>query len=401
MRSNNENDKTNWHLDIESYGVTDVRNLGYDPFQLIMELADNTADGDGFAIIQRFEPLPIINILNGKGFVHLTKKISDSKYIVYFHKTESPSTHKAKANQSNKVPVVIQSATPVVYPILLKMLQSEKLSKMIEISDLKIWEETEKHMGWITSGKADITFSAIVAASKLYATGQDIKLLSVNIWDNFNLLTRGYVAHSLSDLKGHTIHMPLFKSAPPYAITSYLMKKEGLNPNEFDFEFGEPFGRPDEMKDKFISGEIDTVLLREPESSFALAKLKEVEVSVINYGDLWRKIHPDLEKLPNAGLIVKGEFYRNHKEILNVFIEELDKATQWVKENPDEAALLSYKKMEVSFEEAKLFCSRVTFEHKLVKEVKDEIKQYIDILKNQGVIKLKKDLDEEFFGTLS
>lgn len=81
-----------------------------------------------------------------------------------------------------------QSATPVVYPLILKILQSERLKQLIEIEELKIWEETEKHLGWITSGKADISFSAIVASSKLYTQGQDIKLLSVEVWDNFTYL---------------------------------------------------------------------------------------------------------------------------------------------------------------------------------------------------------------------
>jgi NitT/TauT family transport system substrate-binding protein len=52
-------------------------------------------------------------------------------------------------NQTDKVPVVIQSATPITYPIIMKMLQSKRLMGKIEIKELKVWEETEKHMAWV------------------------------------------------------------------------------------------------------------------------------------------------------------------------------------------------------------------------------------------------------------
>jgi len=363
-----------------------------------MELADKTAEGNGFAIIQIFEPIPLINILNGKGFLYLTEKITDFEYKIYFYRKETSTVDTEKTLIHNKLPLVIQSATPVVYPVLLKMIQSERLNDLIEVKELKVWEETEKHMGWITNGKADFTFSAIVASSKLYATGQDIKLLSIDVWDNFNLLTRGYKADSFHDLKGHTIHMPLFKSAPPYAVTSYLMKMEGLEPTEFDFQYGEPFGRPEELKAQFITGEIDTVLLREPEASFVIANLKDTLVFSLNYGDIWKKLHPEFDRLPNAGLIVKGELFQNHKHIVDIFIEELEKATIWVKENPYDAAVLAHEEMGVTIEEAKLFCERVVFHHRKASKTKKEIMKYMQILKDQGIVKLKKDIDDSFFG---
>jgi len=398
------NDDKTWLISKDSFPVTDVRYMNVDPFNLIMELAGKTAEGEGFAIIQRFEPIPLINVLTGQGFLYLTEKIADYEFKIYFYRpiTDQISLEKGKEKNKQttktKVPVVIQSATPVAYPIILRMLQSSRLNELIEVEELKFWQETEKHMGWITNGKADFTFSAVLASSKLYTLGQDIRFLSINVWDNFYLITRGKKIESLKELKGRTIHLPLYQSAPPFAITAYLMKKEGLNPADFNFQFGEPFGRPEELKERLVKGEIDTVLLRQPEASFALESLKKEEVYVLNYGDLWRKYNPELVKLPNAGLVVKGEFYRNHKEIVEVFMEELKLATEWVKKNPFDAALLSHQEMKVSLFEALRFCEDVFFEHKEAKEVKTDIQQYIEVLRQENVIKIKKPLDDYFFG---
>jgi len=98
---------------------------------------------------------------------------------------------------------------------------------------------------------------------------------SINVWDNFYLLTRGYQAENFADLNGHIIHVPLAKGTPPFGVTKYLMKKLGYDPEEFDFAFGQPFGRPEDLKAKFVRGKIDTVLLREPEASFALKAAEE------------------------------------------------------------------------------------------------------------------------------
>lgn len=72
----------------------------------------------------------------------------------------------------------------------------------------------------------------------------------------------------------------LAKGTPPFGVTKYLLKKKGYNPDDFDFAFGQSFGRPEELQAKFVRGEIDTVLLREPEASFALDEAEDAVVSI-------------------------------------------------------------------------------------------------------------------------
>lgn len=292
-----------------------------------------------------------------------------------------------------KVPVVIQSATPVVYPIIMKILKSKKLMNKIEIKELKMWEKAENHMSWLMNGKADITFSAVVAAAKLYLNGIDLRMKSINVWDNFYLLTRGYKADDFGDLKRHRINVPLAKGTPPFGVTKYLMKKTGYNPEKFDFVFGKPFGRPEDLKNKFIRGEIDTVLLREPEATFALEEAEDAVVSIA-YKDIWNKIHPEAGKLPNAGLVFNGEFADKHPEIVDLFMEEIEKAIKQIKNNPKKSAEESFDIMNQSIEVIEKFLGRVTFDFKSGLDYADEIIYYLKVLDEEGSFDTKGNLEE-------
>ncbi len=269
----------------------------------------------------------------------------------------------------------------------MRLLESEKIKQAFEISTLKVWQETEKHLGWIVNDKADISFSALMSAAKMYNKGKDIRMPAMVVWDNFKILTRGYRANSFEDLKGHKIYTPLFINAPPAAVTHYLMKKTGYNPEEFEFIFGEPFGRPEEMRDCFVSGNCDTVILREPEASFALFEAGENAFASIDFGDLWAKLHPGSGNLPNAGLLFKGAFVSQYPRQADLFMEEIKLATEWVRHNPVEAGKISADAMGVSAEEVTFFLNRAALQYKKSSNVQNELQVYLEVLKEEEVLK--------------
>ncbi len=374
----NNPDKT-WREHKEEFEEFDVRRSSEDPFGAIIKKAQDTPPGKGFKLVQKFEPIPLINMLLPMGFEYETVEVGFFEFHIYFYKLTHVSEER-KAVEGNKIPLVIQTATPVVLPIVLRLLKSQRLMDKIQIQELKVWKETEKHMAWIVNGKADITFSALAAAAKLYLTGNDIKMASIDIWDNFYVLTRGYKAKSFKDLKGHDFYIPLYKEAPPYAITDYLMRKTGENPDDYTFVFGKPFGRPEEMQKKLVEGEIDTVLLREPEASFALHEGKGAIQEAFSYSEIWKTVASVHGQLPNAGLIIKGSIVREHPEIVKLFNEELQKAVDWINNNPKEAAEQAYDLMGGSVDSLSLFLKRVTFSHEKAAERIDDIVDYLKVL---------------------
>ncbi len=371
-----------WRSRKEEFDILDVRGWKEDPFSEILKKANEIAPGEGFRLVQFFYPAPLINMIEPMGFETEVERRGEHEYHIYFYKKEDISRKKSSAR--GRIPLVIQSATPVVYPIIMKVLQSKELMNLIRIEELKIWDKTEKHLGWIVNGKADISFSAVAAVANLFQKGLDIKMTSVIVWDNFYLLTNGFRAKDFSDLKGKAIYLPLIKTAPPFAVTAYLMKALGYNPDDYDFRFGNPFGRPSDIKDMLVRGEVEAGLIREPEASFAIYEGKGRVVESIAYRDLWKTLFPGEGNLPNAGLLFKGEVLKAYPKVANLFMEETKKAVEWVINNRREAARLSYDIMGVAPEEAELFLSRVNFDYKPSEEALSYITNYIEVLNKAG-----------------
>jgi len=380
-----------WDKKKEGFYVIDAREINHDPFDVIMKKAYEIKEDDGFVLIQRFEPYPIINMLSEMGFKYETVKKSNDEFRIYFYKKLNDKVEEQKNN--SKVDVVIQSATPVAHPVIMKLLQSERIKKAINIKELKVWKDTEKHLAWITNRKADISFSAIITAAKL--KNSDIKIPALFVWDNFVLLSRKKIK-GFEDLVGEKIYAPLFEEAPPAKITKYLIKASGLNPDDFNFVYGKPFGRPEQIYKDFVEHKADNVILREPEASYAIKIMQDrkEDISVISYNKLWNKVNPGFGMFPNAGVIFKGEFVKEHPNIAKMFTEELKKAIEWIKNNRQEAVKLSFDVMQQPENRVELFLNRVNFQYIEGNQLVEKVKQYFDILNKNGIADVK--IDKEF-----
>jgi NitT/TauT family transport system substrate-binding protein len=216
---------------------------------------------------------------------------------------------------------------------------------------------------------------------------------AIIIWDNIKIVTKNYKANSFDELKGHKIYLPLFKGAPPYIFTRYLMKLEGNNYKDFEFEFGKPFGRPKEIMENFVNGDCDTAVLCEPQVSFALHNSDNNTHISIDYGKLWKKHHPELEKLPNAGVLFNEEFVKAHPNIASLFLLELKNAVEWVKNNPREAAKLSHQKMDATIDEVEFFINNAAIKYKDSVDISEQLRLYLQILKNERVLE-NQDIDK-------
>jgi len=375
----------------DSFEILDVRKMLSDPFDIIIKKAYEVKDDSGFILIQQFEPTPMINMLSEMNFEHITDKKAENEFWIYLHKKEDnqDKTH----TESSKTDVVIQSATPVAYPVIMRLLQSDKIRKHINIKELKVWDETEKHLAWITSGRADISFSALITSAKL--RNSDIKIPALFVWDNFVILTR-YKAEKLKDIMGKDIHTPLFEEAPPAKITKYLIKASGLNPDDFNFVFGTPFGRPEKIYADFVTGKANTVILREPEASYAIKIMRDrkEDISIISYNKIWNELNPGFGSFPNAGLVIKGEFARKHPKLNSVLIDELKSAIDWVNKNKKASAKLSFDMMRQPVDRIELFLERVNFNFVDGEPLVEKVKQYFDILVKNDIVKM--DIDKEF-----
>ncbi len=384
--------KADWREQRNKFFRLDVRTMASDPFDIIIQKAYSLQPGEGFILIQSFEPFPMINMLAEMGFEHESEHRGSREVWVYFYKT--PDTDDTMGSDSEKTEVVIQSATPVAYPVIMRLLQSENIRKKIAIRELKVWEETEKHLAWIANGRADISFSAVITSFKL--KNADIKMPAFLVWDNFVLLSRQEI-HSFEDVQNREIYTPLFEEAPPTKITKYLIKASGLDPEQFQFRYGQPFGRPEEIYASFVSGEADTVILREPEASYAIKIMQDrgIKVFTLQYSDIWNQINPGFGSFPNAGLVLKGEFARKHPDVVKLFLSELKEAIQWVNDNRIEAARLAFDMMRQPPDRIELFLNRVNFQYMEGQPLLEKVKSYFEVLLNEGIV--TGELDSAFY----
>jgi hypothetical protein len=77
-----------WENRKDRFEVVDVRKLTGNFLPGLLNKAGQVEVGDGMCVVQSFEPIPLYSAMADLGFEHLTERISDSEYRVYFYRVE-------------------------------------------------------------------------------------------------------------------------------------------------------------------------------------------------------------------------------------------------------------------------------------------------------------------------
>ena len=77
-----------WENKKDLFDVVDVRKLTGNFLPGILKKAGQIEVGEGISVIQSFEPIPLYSAMADLGFEHITEKVSDSEYRVYFCRIE-------------------------------------------------------------------------------------------------------------------------------------------------------------------------------------------------------------------------------------------------------------------------------------------------------------------------
>ncbi len=75
-----------WLEKKDAFLVKDVRGLQGNFLPSILKMAKETKEGEGFCIVQSFEPLPLYSTLEELGYARHTEKIRDDEWRVYFYR---------------------------------------------------------------------------------------------------------------------------------------------------------------------------------------------------------------------------------------------------------------------------------------------------------------------------
>ncbi|WP_261789647.1 DUF1858 domain-containing protein [Treponema pectinovorum] len=85
---NESSNEVSWEDKISTFKKMDVRGAQGNFFPALREQACKMKVGEGIEIIQKFEPLPLYEVMDGLGFERLTKKVGENEWHVYFYRTK-------------------------------------------------------------------------------------------------------------------------------------------------------------------------------------------------------------------------------------------------------------------------------------------------------------------------
>lgn len=98
----------NWEDKKASFEVIDVRKLTGNFLPMILHKARQVNLQEGISVVQSFEPKPLYSALKDLGFEHVTEKVSDHEYRVYFYRTEMKTiTHESGADMPFKPTAIV------------------------------------------------------------------------------------------------------------------------------------------------------------------------------------------------------------------------------------------------------------------------------------------------------
>lgn len=77
-----------WESKKDIFEKIDVRKMTGNFLPMVLKKAGEVKVDEGICVIQSFEPIPLYSALAELGYEHLTEKISDNEYRVYFYRIE-------------------------------------------------------------------------------------------------------------------------------------------------------------------------------------------------------------------------------------------------------------------------------------------------------------------------
>ncbi len=211
----------------------------------------------------------------------------------------------------------------------------------------------------LTHGDVDIAIACIGPLLIAYDRGIKIKLVSMIHNHGYAIVVNPDMIKNISDLNEKTI-----TASGPGSPTWLLLK---LVEEKYNLSFNILRNPPFIATSTLLAGKVDASSL--PEHYVTLAEHMGAKV-LLRSQDIW----PDM---PGSGLAVTEEFLVKHRDIVVKIVEVIEKAVQYIKENPDEAAVIVAKHLasDVNIMKESMSHLEYTVEINMV-----ELKRYIGYL---------------------
>lgn len=188
----------------------------------------------------------------------------------------------------------------------------------------------------LIQGELDIAAVPANLAAVLYNnTEGKVQLLAVNTLGVLYIVEQADTIRSMADLKGRTLYCTGKGSAPEYVL-SYVLKENGLDPaTDLTIEW---LSEPTEAVATLQQNPDAVAMLPQPYVTVAQGQLQGLRVA-IDMNQAWEDLDTGSAQVTGV-LVVRAEFAQQHPEALAAFMAEYEASTQFVNENPAEAAAI-------------------------------------------------------------
>lgn len=270
---------------------------------------------------------------------------------------------------------------------LIRMINTGALNDVAKNVEFVIWKNPDQMRALALRGDVDFIAAPTNVAANLYNRGADIRLLNVSIWGVLWMVSRDESLKTIADFKGKEIAMP-FRADMPDILFSKLAEESGLDPKK-DFKLRYVSNPLDAMQ-LLIMRRVDHALLAEPAVSMALRKTKSFPLKIIapdlyrsaDIQEEWGRLLKREAHIPQAGMAVINN--KLDKQLIQRFIEEYKKATQWCVEHPDEAGKMVADRIEMLTPEAVSDSIKVSqFRAVSAADARAELEYFFTVLHNK------------------
>ncbi len=267
----------------------------------------------------------------------------------------------------------------------------------VDTDNLKInvqyWKSNDEVIGLLSSKKAEFAVLPVTMAASVDASGVKLTMLGVHEWKVFYMVAPGADSFkNWESLRNQEVYIPVGKGSTVDLLLRSAIESRGMKPDQ-DVKI--VYAPPQEIVTLFQSGKVTFAALPEPYATLAI-KGGNGQI-VLDFQKYWAETTKGPERLPVAGLFVRRDFYEKYPGECQTVAESLGASTDWYKQNLDAALQLSGKTLPIPAPVMKTALTRIEFNYISSKACQNEVKAYLQKMRELYPEGLKKLPDNGFY----
>jgi len=194
---------------------------------------------------------------------------------------------------------------PTLIPIA--ELLSSDISNEVPGLEINLWRSVDEAISMLVTGRAQISLLPVTVGVKLAASGVDIKLAAVSMWNGFYFISTAKSIDDIKDLVGTVIYTLQAPGQTADTILRGALESRGY---EVGRDVSIVYVGGAEAVQLLASGKAKLILVPEPFASLAEARVQSV-IRSMPIEDLWESFNDRRINIPTSGIFVSGSLDRS------------------------------------------------------------------------------------------